>query len=123
MRIFDNDFAQGLHEQFGFTAFSATNMAAPAFAAAATGVDMTNPITIEGETLSLARLIIAEGSRFAKITVGEMEKQYNLSVVLLRRNHTSDLHPAPEIQFSSGDALAVLGGPLEIGLLVKENVP
>jgi K+/H+ antiporter YhaU regulatory subunit KhtT len=84
---------------------------------------MTNPISIEGEILSLARLTIADGSRYSSMTVGEMEQRYNLSVVLLLRNHTRDLHPASEIRLSNGDALAVLGGPLEIGLLVQENIP
>jgi voltage-gated potassium channel len=123
LRIFDNEFAQALHEQFGFIAFSATNMAAPSFAAAATGVEMTNPISIEGEILSLARLTIADGSRYASMTVGEMESQYHLSIVFLRRNHTSNLHPASGTQLNKGDALAVLGGPLEIGLLVQDNTP
>ena len=123
LRIFDDEFAQSLHEQFGFIAFSATNMAAPSFAAAAAGVEMTNPISIEGETLSLGRLSIADSSRYASLTVGEMEKRYNVSIVLLRRNHKSDLHPAPEILLASGDSLAVLGGPVEIGQLVQENIP
>ena len=123
LRIFDNEFAQALHEQFGFIAFSATNMAAPSFAAAATGVEMTNPISIEGEILSLARLTIADGSHYASMTVGEIESQYHLSIVFLRRNHTSNLHPAPGTQLNKGDALAVLGGPLEIGLLVQDNTP
>jgi len=48
LRIFDDDFAHGLQEQFGYTDFSATGMAAPAFAAAASGIDMTHPITVEG---------------------------------------------------------------------------
>jgi len=121
VRIFDDDFAQALQEHFGFIAFSATNMAAPSFAAAAAGVEMTNPITIEGETLNLARLTIAEGSRYVSMTVGEMEEHYNMSIVLLCRNHTSDLHPDPKIQLTSGDSLAVLGGPMEIALLVQEN--
>ncbi len=58
LRIFDDDFAHGLQEQFGYTAFSATAMAAPAFAAAASGVDMTRPITVEGQSMSLAHLKI-----------------------------------------------------------------
>ena len=123
LRIFDDEFAQALQNQFGFTAFSATNMAAPSFAAAATGVEMTNPIPIEGKILSLARLVIADGSRYSRMTVGEMEKRYNMSIVLLRRDHTSDLHPDPEIQLESGDSLVILGGPKEIGLLVQENIP
>jgi voltage-gated potassium channel len=121
VRIFDDDFAQALHEQFGFTAFSATNMAAPSFAAAAAGVDMTNPITIEGKTLSLARLSITSNSQISKMSVGELEKSYDVSVVMLQRNHEADFHPDPEIQLASEDALAVLGGPTEISLLVQEN--
>ena len=49
IRIFDEDFAHALQEQFGFTALSATEMAAPVFAAAAAGADVTNPISIEGQ--------------------------------------------------------------------------
>ena len=56
IRIFDEDFAHALQDQFGFIALSATEMAAPVFAAAASGVDVTNPISIEGQLLSLARL-------------------------------------------------------------------
>ena len=37
VRIFDDDFANALSAQFGFTALSGTGLAAPAFAASATG--------------------------------------------------------------------------------------
>ena len=121
IRIFDDDFAQSLQEQFGFTAFSATNMAAPAFASAAAGLDMTNPIAIEGELMSLAHLTINRSSPLISKTVGDLEKRYNVSVVLLRRNHESDLHPAAELQLLGGDAIAVLGGPTEISNLVQAN--
>lgn len=121
LRIFDDDFADALQDQFGFTAFSATGMAAPAFAAAAAGVEMTRPLTIEGETLSLARLTLSPDSAITRYTVGEMETHYNLSVVLLRRNHESDLHPPADAQLLPGDALAVLGGPAEISLLSRDN--
>jgi Trk K+ transport system NAD-binding subunit len=121
LRIFEDEFAEALQEQFEFTAFSATGMAAPAFAAAASGVEMTRPITIEGDTLSLARLTIQADTPIANYTVSELETHYNLSVVLLRRNHESDLHPAADIQLFAGDALAVLGGPAEISLLSRDN--
>ncbi len=121
LRIFDDDFAQALQEQFGFTAFSATNMAAPAFAAAAAGVEMTNPIAVDGEILSLGRLRLGGASPLAQMTVGEIEQRYNLSVVQLRRNHESDLHPAAETHLTSGDTLVMLGGPAEISLIVREN--
>src|SRR5690606_25772808 len=63
IRIFDEDFARSLRSQFGFVALSATEMAAPVFAAAAAGADVTNPISIEGQQLSLARLTISPSSQ------------------------------------------------------------
>jgi len=121
LRIFDDEFAEALQEQFGFTAMSATSMAAPAFAAAAAGVDMTRPIVVEGESLSLARFKVEPGSILAGQTVGKVEKRYNLSVVLLRRNHESDLHPPAECELMPGDSLAILGGIEEISLVAQHN--
>lgn len=121
VRIFDDDFAQALQEQFGFTALSATGMAAPAFAAAAAGVDMTRPITVEGQSLSLARMTVGPGSLISGASVGQVEKRYEVSIVLLRRQGEPDLHPVAERCLAPGDVLAVLGGPPEINALVQDN--
>jgi Trk K+ transport system NAD-binding subunit len=121
VRIFDEEFAQALQEQFGFTAMSATGMAAPAFAAAATGADVTRPIVVEGQALSLARMKIAPLSPLAGVTIGEMESTYDISVVLLRRQENHDLHPAAQRILEPDDVLAVLGGPAQISVLLKNN--
>lgn len=121
LRIFDDEFADALQEQFNFTAFSATGMAAPAFAAAAAGVEMTRPLIIEGDILSLARLTISPGSPLLNYNAGDLETRYNISVVLLRRNEESDLHPPADMQFLEGDTLGILGGPAELSLMAKEN--
>ncbi len=121
VRIFDDDFAQTLEEQFGFKTMSTTRMAAPTFAAAAAGVDITRPITVEGESLSLACLDIKPRSVLASQTVADVEQNYNVSVVLLRRNAESDYHPACDKQLSAGDVLAVLAGPEQISQLVDGN--
>jgi Trk K+ transport system NAD-binding subunit len=123
LRIFDDDFAHALQEQFGYTAFSATGMAAPAFAAAASGVDMTRPITVEGQSMSLAHLKIEPASLLISQTVSEVEQKYNLSVVFIRRNSMSDFHPPADYCLSDQDVLAVLGGPSEIRALASDNHP
>lgn len=123
LRIFDDEFAHALHEQFGYTAFSATGMAAPAFAAAASGVDMTRPITVEGQTMSLAHLKIEPASILIDQTVNNVEQKYNISVVFIRRNSTSDFHPPADFCLSASDVLAVLGGPNEIRRLAGDNHP
>lgn len=121
IRIFDDDFAQSLEEQFGFSALSATSMAAPAFAAAAAGADVTRPITVEGESFSLGRLRIEKTSKLLGMSIADIEKKYDLSVVLLKRAGESDSHPLGERILCQGDALAVLGNPQRISLLVHDN--
>ncbi len=121
IRIFDEDFAQALHDQFGFTAMSATSMAAPAFAAAAAGADVTRPIMVENKPLSLARLTIEKNSRLAHLTVGRVEDEYDLSVVLLKRQGQPDIQPDNARPLIPGDHLAVLGNPKNISLLVHDN--
>jgi Trk K+ transport system NAD-binding subunit len=121
VRIFDEDFAHALQDQFGFIALSATEMAAPVFAAAASGVDVTNPISIEGQLLSLARVIVSEGASFANKTVGYVEDTYHLNVVLIRYDHHSEMHPTDSSIIHVGDTLAVLGGPDELNRLMHSN--
>lgn len=121
IRIFDEDFAHALQEQFGFLALSATEMAAPVFAAAAAGADVTNPISIEGQLMGLARVTIKPNSRFANKTVGFVEDNYHLSIVLLRHDHASEMHPTDSCPLNAGDTLAVLGGPAQLNRLVHDN--
>lgn len=123
VRIFDDDFAHSLHDQFGFIAFSATGMAAPAFASAAAGLEMTQPINIEGDILSLGHFMIAPDSHLSTMTIEQLEQRHHLSVVLLRRANQSNLHPSADLQLMPGDNLAVLGGPAEISLIAQENQP
>lgn len=120
-RIFDDDFATSLEESFGFQAMSATGMAAPKFAAAASGMDITRPITVEGESFSLARFDIVKGSRLADCSIADIEQRYDVSVVLLRHNNVSDFHPAAEKYLKAGDVVAVLGGPEQISQLADDN--
>ncbi len=122
IRIFDNEFAQALQEQFGFTAFSATQMAAPIFAAAAAGVDMTQPINIAGQSLSLAKLTISTNSHLKDLAISQVEEKFNVSVVLLRRDNIDDLHPSVQRVLVDGDILGILGDPVEITRLVQENL-
>lgn len=121
IRIFDDDFAAGLERQFGYRALSGTAMAAPVFAAAAAGADVTSPISVEGQPLSLARLSIKNRSALVGQTVGFLEDNYHLNVVLLRRNHHSEMHPTDAMDIAAGDTLAVLGGPEQISRLVHDS--
>ncbi len=120
-RIFDDDFAQALEENFGIEAMSATGMAAPKFAAAATGMDITRPITVEGESLSLARFDVSEHSQLIDLSIANIEATFDVSVVLLRHDGFSDFHPAGDRQLKPGNVVAVLGGQEQISHLADQN--
>ncbi len=120
VRIFDDDFAQSLHEQFGFVAMSATAMAAPAFAGAAAGADITNPITVEGQSLSLARLRITQNSGLVGQSVGEAEKKYDISIILIKDDQFQDMHPPADRLIESNQTLVVLGGISQLNHLIRD---
>ncbi|KPL07760.1 hypothetical protein AMJ86_03000 [bacterium SM23_57] len=122
LRIFDDDFAHSLENQFGFRALSTTGTASPLFAAAALGVDMTRPITVEGKALSLASFKVSQDADLCGRSVGDIESTFEVSVVLLRREgETSDFHPASSRKIHANDILAVLGVASEISGLLKNH--
>jgi Trk K+ transport system NAD-binding subunit len=91
------------------------------FAAAASGVDITRPITVEGKPMSLAHLKITPGSLIHNQTVSAVEQKYNLSVVFIRCDDTSDFHPPADCCITEQDEVAILGGPDEIRSFVSDN--
>ncbi|MCS6908527.1 MAG: TrkA family potassium uptake protein [Anaerolineales bacterium] len=121
IRIFDDDFAQALEEQFGYKALSSSQMSAPTFAAAAIGADVTQPLMVEGEPFSLGRVFIGERSKLCRMTVTDVEQVYDLSVVMLKRNGASDTHPAGTITLKPNDHLVVFGRPEHIGRLAHDS--
>ena len=121
IRIFDDDFAHSLQEQFGFVALSGTGMAAPVFAAAAAGADVTSPVSVEGQQLSLARLTLSPHSQLVEKSVGFVEDTYHLNIVLVRHDGNSEMHPTDSMLLHSGNVLAVLGGPESLNHLLHDN--
>jgi voltage-gated potassium channel len=121
IRIFDEEFAKSLQDQFGFNALSATGMAAPVFAAAVAGADFTNPISIEGHQLSLARITISPESGLSGKTVGFIEDNYHLNIVLLRHDHQNEMHPTDSRILNGGDMIAALGEAEKLGHLLHDN--
>jgi Trk K+ transport system NAD-binding subunit len=121
IRIFDDDFAQALTQQFGFIAMSGTGLAAPAFAATATASEITPPISIEGESLSLARITVSPGCPIEGKTVGQIEDGYIVSVIVVRHDGKSDFHPTDSHPVVVDDMVAVLGRPDRLHQLIHDS--
>ena len=103
VRIFDDTFAEALHEQFGFRALSATGMAAPIFAASAANIDITPPITIEGKAHVLARMEVENKSHLHAKTIREIEEKYHISLILLSRDGNQHFHPESNFVATFGE--------------------
>jgi len=121
IRIFDDEFGDELHDQFGFNALSGTAIAAPAFAAAAAGADITNSINVEGESFSLVKLTITPKSKLDGKTVGQVEDGYGVSIVLVRHDQISEFHPTDSTPLHGHDLLAILGRPDKLSTVVHAS--
>ena len=53
--------------------------------------------------------------------MGFVEDTFHLSVVLLRHDHQSEMHPTDSSPVHAGDTIAALGGPDELRRLMHDN--
>jgi Trk K+ transport system NAD-binding subunit len=108
VRLFDDDFAREVQSSFGVTAaYSASALAAPAFAAAAAGLDIAEAITVNGRVLNMTHFVITPQSQLAGKTVGRLEDEFDASVVLLRRGRSANLHPDNDTRLTVEDQITV----------------
>ncbi len=121
IRIFDQQFASAIQSQFNFTALSSSVISAPQFAGAAAGLELTRPITMEGESYSLAKMQIKPASKLNGITAEELEQKYDVSLVVIHHNGEAESHPHPDSRITAGDTIIVLSVPDQIKGLVKAN--
>ncbi|MCS7283494.1 MAG: NAD-binding protein [Anaerolineae bacterium] len=112
LRMFDDQLADDLRKSFGFAAFSASALAAPAFAAAATRAAVEHSVFLNGVLLNLSRLTVAPNSPLAGKTVGEVEQELDLSVLLHSGPGGIDFHPPDDLVLKGGDQIVVFA-PLE----------
>ncbi|MBK9926607.1 MAG: TrkA C-terminal domain-containing protein [Anaerolineales bacterium] len=66
-------------------------------------------------------MTITPNSVLADKTVGYIEDNYRLNIVLVRHDHQSEMHPTDAQRIQAGDTLAVLGGPAQLARLVHDN--
>ncbi len=121
IRIFEDDFADSLRKQFGFRALSATSMAAPVFAATAADIDVTPPLTIEGQLNSLARIVVSGSSKLIHKTVDEIEDRFQVSIMMIKHKSEVSRHPRGEHEIQSKDVIVLIGSPGQINALIHEN--
>ena len=105
-RMWDRRLSEQLEAFVGVQAvLSSADLAAPAFAGAALGVEITQTLEIEGVHYSTMRLKVAQGSFLATESVGALQTEHDLDIVLIGRAGEATIQPPREMQVHAGDDL------------------
>jgi len=108
VRLFDDDFAREVISAFNITsAFSASALAAPTFAAAAADIEVVQSVTLNERVLNLSRVVLAANSPLIGKKVAQIEHELDLSIVLLKRGKEADLHPDNNRPLKAEDEITV----------------
>jgi Trk K+ transport system NAD-binding subunit len=119
MRMFDYELAKKIERGFGIhTAFSVSALAAPAFAAAATRANVSYSFYMDNVLLNVSQVTVERGSPLAGKTLGQVERELDLTIVQYKSAAKTDLHPDPDIVIGGDDCIAVFA---ELGTLGKLN--
>ena len=108
-RLWDRQLAQQIERFFRVEVLSASDLAAPAFAGAAVGAEITQNLHIAGMEYSMIRLVVRDASFMDGQTVGAIQDSEGADIVLLHKENggSPDVHPSGEIVVRGGDTLVL----------------
>ncbi len=122
LRMFDHDMAQKVARGFNIhTAFSTSALAAPAFARAATRVDISHAFYVGEHLINVSEMIVNPGSLLVGRQVCDLEGELDFSIILHSRDGQVDLHPTPALALQAGDQVCVLASLEVLNRLGRMN--
>jgi Trk K+ transport system NAD-binding subunit len=124
LRMFDPELAERMGKGLGIrTAFSASAIAAPAFATAAIREGVTHSFVLEGDLLHVSEVTVHPEGKLAGRSVQEVEEELDLSVVFCQRGTQRDMHPAGHLLLEGGDKVVVFASLEQLARLERLNCP
>jgi Trk K+ transport system NAD-binding subunit len=122
VRMWEEQFAAQIRRFMNVEAvLSATTLAAPSFAGAALGIDITQTLTISGEDYSMIRLIVEEGSFLDGASIETLQNEHRMDIVLHEQDGHVEVHPPVEDIVCSGDTLVIFAQHSKIIDVVGRN--
>ena len=114
LRMFDERLAENVEQGFGIqTAFSTSALAAPAFAAAATRAPVDYAFAfgdvggIRETLLTVSKFTVVAGSKLVGQTLEDLEREFEVAVLLHRHGDSVQIHPAAHAVLAEGDGFVV----------------
>jgi Trk K+ transport system NAD-binding subunit len=109
MRLFEEALGDQLQTAFDINAvYSTSTIAAPAFIAAGLNLNLSQPITLGGEELSIARMRVENLSGLFRERVDALHDQAGVTVLLHKRDRRLLVPPHPETLLRPGDEIVLL---------------
>lgn len=107
-RVWDTQFARQIQHFMNVQhVFSSSDLAAPAFAGAALGLEITQTLKIGDVDYSMLRIQVEPGSFLDGATVGLLQEKNDMDIVLHAHNDHVDVQPPHDLVVQSGDSLVI----------------
>ena len=123
-RMWDARFAAQLKRFLNVEVMSASDLAAPAFAGSAVGIEITQTLRIGSEDFSMIRLEVEVGSFMEGRTIDVLQEDEDIDIVLHGlADEEPVVHPSGTIVVKGGDTLVLFARHSKIVEIVSRNHP
>ncbi len=114
IRLFDETLATKVAGAFSMPAISTSQVAAPAFIAAATGRKVYQAFQLAGQEVHLTDIVINPAGRLVGLTVGQVQSGNRVNIVMHSSPHLPEVNVNPnhEIVLGAEDTILVIA-PME----------
>lgn len=124
VRMWDSRFAEQLKRYVGVEAvLSASELAAPAFAGAAFGVEIAQTLTVQNEAYTVFNLKVEPGSFMEGRTIDAIQEKNDIDIVLVERGECVEIHPRGNITIKAGDLVVIFARHAQILNIIEANRP
>lgn len=121
-RMWDARFADQLQRFLNVQVMSASDLAAPAFAGTAVGIEITQTLQVGNVDFSMIKLVVQQGSFMAGQSIDVLQEDEDIDIVLHGQNgHDPVVHPDGEIIVCGGDTLVLFARHDKITEIVARN--
>lgn len=123
LRLFDESLAVKVRGAFAMPAISTSQVSAPAFIAAATGRRIYQDFQLAGQHLYLIDLSICPTGKLVGRTVGEIQADEQVNIVMHNGPSGVNVNPGHEIIFEAGDEVLAIAPMERLIELESQNRP
>ena len=122
LRAWDTAFANQIERFMNVqSVLSSSDLSAPAFAGAAVGIEITQTLEVNGVEYSMVRLNVMPGSFLDGESVGTLQTDNDMDIVLFGRNTDAEVQPARDLVIQAGDTLVIFARHDNILSVIARN--